>query len=204
MTEEQESGVRSPESGEKTIPAFSFWQPWASAMLPLPDGSPPLKTIETRSWPPPDWALGKPLLIHAAKRRMSREEADFLAELQSYRHLARLLGCKDEKADYGGDGYSRFLRDGLPLGCLLGIGTLIAWSRFDETTERSAALHYGGQRHELASMEMVLGDFSPGRYGWVLANVRALPTPIPYRGAQGLFPVPLSILPEAYRPEPSS
>jgi hypothetical protein len=41
--------------------------------------------------------------------------------------------------------------------------------------------------------ERFLGDFSPGRFGWVLENVRALDTPIPYRGAQGLFNVEITL-----------
>lgn len=37
--------------------------------------------------------------------------------------------------------------------------------------------------------ERALGDFSRGRYGWVLANIRSI-RPIPFRGAQQLFDVP--------------
>ncbi len=39
-------------------------------------------------------------------------------------------------------------------------------------------------------IERLYGDYSPGRYGWILADVRALKTPIQFRGAQGLFDVP--------------
>jgi hypothetical protein len=31
------------------------------------------------------------------------------------------------------------------------------------------------------------GDYTPGRYGWILTDVRKLETPIPWKGAQGLF-----------------
>jgi hypothetical protein len=31
------------------------------------------------------------------------------------------------------------------------------------------------------------GNFTPGRYGWVLANVRPLTPPVPARGMQGLW-----------------
>ncbi len=37
--------------------------------------------------------------------------------------------------------------------------------------------------------ELIFGDFSAGRFAWVLFNARALTTPIPCRGAQGLFEV---------------
>jgi hypothetical protein len=33
----------------------------------------------------------------------------------------------------------------------------------------------------------------------VLRNVRALPTPIPFKGAQGLFNVPDELIPAEYR-----
>ncbi len=43
--------------------------------------------------------------------------------------------------------------------------------------------------------ELALGDYSAGRYGWVLNNVRKLPEPIPYRGQQGLWNFPVKKLP---------
>jgi hypothetical protein len=44
--------------------------------------------------------------------------------------------------------------------------------------------------HNLFTMtdqERAFGDYSPGRYAWLLANVRALPEPIPAKGALGLW-----------------
>lgn len=35
--------------------------------------------------------------------------------------------------------------------------------------------------------ERSFGDYSAGRYAWILTNVRALPTPIPYKGALSLW-----------------
>lgn len=35
--------------------------------------------------------------------------------------------------------------------------------------------------------ERAFGDYSPGRYAWLLADVRALPEPIPARGALSLW-----------------
>jgi hypothetical protein len=43
----------------------------------------------------------------------------------------------------------------------------------------------------LTRQERDFGDFAPGRYGWVLRDVVALKTPIPFRGAQGFFDCPL-------------
>ena len=35
--------------------------------------------------------------------------------------------------------------------------------------------------------ELALGDYTPGRYAWKLANVQKLPEPIPAKGRQGLW-----------------
>jgi hypothetical protein len=50
-------------------PAITIWQPWASAMIPVPCIAYPLKQHETRGWAAPkDW-IGKPVCIHAAAKR---------------------------------------------------------------------------------------------------------------------------------------
>jgi hypothetical protein len=38
--------------------------------------------------------------------------------------------------------------------------------------------------------EAAFGDFSPGRFGLLLADVRPLPRPVPCRGALGLWWIP--------------
>ncbi|SRR6266498_513944 len=40
---------------------------------------------------------------------------------------------------------------------------------------------------QLTERELAFGDFSPGRWAWVLRSTRLLPAPIPARGAQGLW-----------------
>jgi hypothetical protein len=35
--------------------------------------------------------------------------------------------------------------------------------------------------------ELSFGDYTPGRYAWILENVQALPGPIPCKGALGLW-----------------
>ena len=39
----------------------------------------------------------------------------------------------------------------------------------------------------ILGQERAFGDYSPGRYAWLLADVRALPEPIPAKGALGLW-----------------
>lgn len=38
--------------------------------------------------------------------------------------------------------------------------------------------------------ERAFGDYAPGRWAWRLSRIRALPEPIPCRGALGLWTVP--------------
>lgn len=40
---------------------------------------------------------------------------------------------------------------------------------------------------ETTAIERIYGDYSPGRYGWQLANVVALSEPVGCAGAQGFF-----------------
>ena len=46
----------------------------------------------------------------------------------------------------------------------------------------------------ISPIERMYGDYSFGRYGWVLTDIRALPEPIPFKGAQGFFNVPDDLL----------
>lgn len=47
----------------------------------------------------------------------------------------------------------------------------------------------------VSAIERLYGNYEPGRYGWILAGIVALPEPIAYRGAQGFFSVPDELLP---------
>jgi hypothetical protein len=59
----------------RMLPAVSLWQPHASLMLAFLDGV-RVKPDETRHWPFPDRLRGKWVVIHAALRRVTRDEAD--------------------------------------------------------------------------------------------------------------------------------
>ena len=42
--------------------------------------------------------------------------------------------------------------------------------------------------------QLLYGDFTPGRYGWLLTDVRPLATPIPWKGALGLRHAPPELI----------
>lgn len=54
------------------------------------------------------------------------------------------------------------------------------------------------------AIERLYGDWSPGRFGWILGDVRALPEPIGYRGRQGFFDIPNALIEIQETPCPKS
>lgn len=153
--------------------AISLWQPWASAIAV---GA---KFIETRSWAT-DYT--GPLLIHAAKRCVQREMRDFASDSPFIAALAPILPR---------DLYGR-LHKYLPFGALVAVCNLVDCvpvEQLDVSRLDDPNWHEG-----LSWTERDLGDYSPGRFGWVLENVKPFKSPIPYKGAQGLFDVPYSVI----------
>lgn len=73
----------------------------------------------------------------------------------------------------------------LPLGAIVAVAVLADVRRTDEL------------KTQVSAVERIYGDFSPGRFGWMLVEVRALAEPIPYLGRQGFFSVPDDLLQEA-------
>jgi hypothetical protein len=43
-------------------------------------------------------------------------------------------------------------------------------------------------------LTLALGNFTPGRYAWLLKNIRRLPHPVPAIGRQGFFTVPIDMI----------
>ena len=106
-----------------------------------------------------------PLAIHAAKR-CERPEMRLLAQ-EPFRTALHGIGI--------------YLLSQLPFGAIVALADL---AECVPTTEL---------RDGLSSQEWAFGDYSPGRWAWCLRNVYRLPEPIPYRGAQGLWPVPADV-----------
>jgi len=72
-------------------------------------------------------------------------------------------------------GYER--AEDLPRGCVLGTVEVVNVQRTTEIRDR------------LDAPELLLGDYSSGRYAWELGNPRVLPVPVAVRGQQGLWTV---------------
>lgn len=118
------------------------------------------KRFETRSWSPRH--LG-PIAIHAALglpawvRLVMEAEPAFRLDL-------------GEQA-----------LDALPRGAVIAIARL-------EFAEPTASLYLPDLLARLGGPhERALGDYRPGRWAWYLADVQALPEPVPASGALGLW-----------------
>ncbi len=125
-----------------------------------------VKTIETRSWAT---RYRGPLAIHASKRVSAASRAD-ARDVPEIARALRRLGCTDLGA--------------LPRGAIVATCELIDVLPVEQLVAH-ADLYLPGD-------ERAFGDYSRGRYGWVLVNVTPFATPIPARGALGLWTFDLS------------
>jgi len=154
--------------------ALSLWQPWASAIAM---GA---KRIETRSW---STTYRGPLLIHAAQRwdnKTGRIDVCYHEEIWKDVFPAYESSSEKERIWW-------WMGRTLPVGTLLAVADLVDCKPTDYLTSTDSTLFRSVWNLRHWEREQQLGDYSPGRCGWVLANVHALPEPIPYKGSQGLF-----------------
>lgn len=154
--------------------AISLWQPWASAIAV---GS---KRIETRSW---RTSYCGPIAIHAAKKGGHNSIASLWPDLDIWWDAVfKLLGVdRDMKAS------ERFDRI-LPFGAIVATANMTGYCGTEFVRDDVLDKDNGG------FTERDLGDFTPGRFAWMLNDVRRLETPVPCVGRQGLFNVDDSIL----------
>jgi activating signal cointegrator 1 len=139
------------------LKALTLYQPWAALVA---TGS---KRIETRSW---KTNYNGPLAIHVSKRTPKEFwhlyfDEPFLTDLEGYL-------VHHEKGNY------QVLDDKFYLGCVIAICNLMVCI----PTELGAPL---------AKNEINYGDYSPGRYMWILSDIRKLPDPIPAKGSMRLW-----------------
>jgi hypothetical protein len=139
------------------VKALTVRQPWATLIV---TGR---KRIETRSWPTGYRGI---LAIHAGKS-MSRDEVDYAAELVEQGLLDRVQQ---------------------PLGAILGTVRL----HHCLPTEAVVGSWSDGGWITVPGLpgpdpEDELGDFSPGRFAWLLADAVRLVEPVPARGRLSLW-----------------
>ena len=166
--------------------ALSLTQPWASLVA---IGA---KQIETRSWSTPYRGT---MAIHAAKKfPMNAKEL-----VNSEPFHSSLSKIKPDQKGW------RIL----PAGAIVAVCELTAVHRIPRSNQHFARFDFPTQ-HRLASYPVVLpplewrdgfghshefdfGDYTAGRYAWILTDVRALKEPIPCKGALSLWDVPSNV-----------
>ncbi len=174
--------------------AISLWQPWASLIA---CGA---KPFETRSYAPPRALIGETIAIHAAKK-IDKSAAQFAEEL-CYGQHGHALGDELE-ASWGGDDcpdelMGIFGHAAMPIGCVVATAVLDAAFELGEPAI-SSARPAANTLTRFTSRTMPacftvrydkFGDYSPGRWAWLLRDVRPLTPPARVKGAQGFFTLP--------------
>ena len=154
--------------------ALTILQPWASLIA---CGA---KKIETRSW---GTKYRGPLAIHAGKNHNTPHcawEEPFKTELIKADMMHECLGGK----------WAFRLKHN---GCIIAIAELVdcreIYGRTCIGSERKpigALLRNESHGIEIVGNELAFGDYTPGRYAWILENVRPI-DPVPAKGMQRLW-----------------
>lgn len=118
------------------------------------------KHIETRSW---KTSYRGPLAIHAAKDYP--KECREICTKEPFRSALRETGWHPF-------GIWHKSNNQLPLGAIIAVAEMIDCTPVELVREKR---------------EKPFGNYAPGRWAWVLSNVRPLPEPIPAKGALGLW-----------------
>lgn len=164
--------------------ALTLTQPWATLVA---IGA---KKIETRSW---STTYRGPLAIHAAKG--FPDTAQVLCFNEPFRTVLKAKTSIDiiwDKVRKESD---------FPLGCIVATCELVDVRKIHipvgiEKITLPPGKAWGwewyepsGIRHlfEHSEQERAFGDYTEGRYAWLLHNIQPLPVPIPAKGALSLW-----------------
>ena len=133
------------------------------------------KSIETRSRRPPAYLIGERIAIHATKRKPTR------------RDLLRLQGSID--SEWYRDSFTMLkLISGMPLGKVVATAVLSRAMQVKEVISWGSDKAYAKDDRGTVLIPVDLyGDFSPGRWLWILTDVEKVDPPIPATGHQGLW-----------------
>ncbi len=128
-----------------------------------------VKTIETRHW---ETKYRGPLAIHAAKKH----DAEVRDAIETLLPLAK------------------FLEEELPYGAVIATCRLVDCVQMKPYRLGRLGLLPDQYKGMLTDLESAFGNYEDSRWAWITEDMIALPTPIPFRGAQGFFDVPGELL----------
>ena len=144
--------------------ALTILQPWASLIA---IGA---KKIETRSWPT---KYRGPIAIHAGKEMWHLTLMQGNQLLQDA--VIRAFGGEPNRARGSAQG-GNF---NLPYGAVIAIAEIV-------DCKPTEGFIFGGTQRDISEDELLFGDFTPGRYAWILDNIRRI-EPVPARGMQRIW-----------------
>ena len=145
--------------------ALTLHQPWASFVALG------VKTIETRSW---STEYRGPLAIHAGARQVHTGKFLLLARQA---RIAKKITVEQERA---------FRSLDVPFGSVVATCELVDVVPVTVEEQWSSFIGAHGRTWKLFE-QRPYGDFTPGRYAWLLADVKPLDDPVPAKGKQGLW-----------------
>jgi hypothetical protein len=102
----------------------------------------------------------------------------------------------DKWVSRGDPNSTRRVTDWLPLGKIIAVCELAECVQIQKERDEFAVSHLrapeynGWVKLPPDEPELSFGDYTPGRYAWILANVRELKSPPTARGALGLWEYP--------------
>lgn len=137
--------------------AITLWQPWATLLAVG------CKHMETRSWPT---KYRGEILIHASKKPYSQVRK--ILPTKDRRYIEDLLQINHVNG-----------QEHVPTGVIVGKAVLTGCIKITETFRNGLA--------STVPEELILGDFTPGRYAWIMENPVLFKEPIPAKGMQGLW-----------------
>lgn len=145
---------------------LSLLQPWASLVAA---GA---KRIETRSF---RTSYRGPLAIHASKG-FPRDAKDLCNAAVVRKAL----------------GWSFDYQPTLTFGCIVATCRLVQCLQTEVVVEVAKGnggtfLDFGLNEWIVSEQELAFGNYEPGRWAWLLADIKALPAPVPAKGALGLW-----------------
>jgi hypothetical protein len=138
------------------------------------------KRIETRGW---STRYRGPLAIHAGKGLGPVGGKDGLQDLHEL--AQQILAGNDKHLP------DVTLPDAYPRGCVVAVAYLDSCIPTDVLIRKKLIFHRIVDKYpqfwRLGQFEYMFGDYAPGRYAWLLADVRLVDPPIPATGRQGLW-----------------
>lgn len=151
--------------------ALSLWQPWASLVA---IGA---KRIETRSW---RTNYRGAVAIHASKR-YGRNLRGLVNAEPFHSALSPHFGETDDRS-----GSNSWLV--LPLGAILAVSKILDCIPTDKIKHlrKTTAEGFDGT-WSVTPQEWDFGDYSSGRWAWILGEPKMLAEPIPAKGSLGLW-----------------